>query len=510
MDEIARCCRVLGLEPGASADEVKSAYRDLVNVWHPDRFAHNERLRTKAQEQLKEINLAYDYLLAHAEEGHALQRQPDSHEPSPATAPIAGEKEDVAQGAEGSESSGNSFRNIVVVVVGFVLLAGGVLWWRNRHEVNSISEVKPPKGQSLPSETNLAATTEATNTPQTSGPTKISPPAEPTNSISANILDTMVPMNNVEVVKGAEGVTLISKGEWPYIETAKSARPPLVIRTRAKTELNNIRLYYGVVGRVIFNWELNPAELRVHDPLTGKLTALGGKGMLTTKEWHDIVWEISTNAMKITVDGDIRYEGKGYYSGLSGFPGIGPADSPLTVSSFAVDSAVPEPTNVLVSRIHAVVGDILDSMAPMENCKVTKEAEGTVLTPTDQPGPYLKSKETFNPPFVIRTRAKTESRNLRVYCGDGFVILNWELNPLEMRVRDPFNKHDSGVPGKGLILPNAWHEIVWAVTTNGMSFSVDGQVRYQNRNDYRGLNAWAGIGPAWSKVTVDYFAVSKQ
>jgi hypothetical protein len=77
-------------------------------------------------------------------------------------------------------------------------------------------------------------------------------------------------------------------------------------------------------------------------------------------------------------------------------------------------------------------------------------------------------------------------------------------------VRDPLNKHDTGVPGKGLILPNTWHDIVWAVTTNGMSFSVDGQVRYQNRNDYRGLNAWTGIGPAWSRVTVDYFAVSKQ
>jgi hypothetical protein len=237
---------------------------------------------------------------------------------------------------------------------------------------------------------------------------------------------------------------------------------------------------------------------------------VGGKGMLTTKEWHDIVWEISTNAMKISVDGDVRFEGKGYYSGLSGFPGIGPSDSPVTVSSFAVDSAIPEPTNILVSRIHAVAGDILDSMTAMENGKVSKEAEGVVLTPVDQPAPYLKSKETFNPPFVIRTRAKTESRNLRVYCGDGFVILNWEVNPLEMRVRDPLNKHDAGVSGKGLILPNTWHDIVWAVTTNGMSFSVDGQVRYQNRNDYRALNAWAGIGAAWSKVTVDYFAVSKQ
>ena len=57
LHELARCYRVLGLEPGPPFDEVKSAYRDLVNVWHPDRFGHNERLRSKAERHLKEINL---------------------------------------------------------------------------------------------------------------------------------------------------------------------------------------------------------------------------------------------------------------------------------------------------------------------------------------------------------------------------------------------------------------------------------------------------------------------
>lgn len=512
MDEFARCCRVLGLEPGTSLEEVKSAYRDLVNVWHPDRFGHNERLRSKAEEQLKEINRAYEYLLAHAGQENALQRQTEIEEPSPAAPPVEKVEHEVDLQTE-APRGGSAFRNIVFSVIGFVLVAVGILWWRIRHQSNSYEEAGAAvKGGSLPQKTNVVRTDEPTNTAAENAPTQLTTVSQSTNSaiVSGNILESMVPMNNVDVVKAAEGVTLTPRGEWPYLESLKSARPPLVIRTRAKTELNNIRLYYGVVGRVIFNWELNPAELRVHDPLTGKLTAVGGKGMLTTKEWHDIAWEISTNSMKITVDGEVRFEGKGYYSSLSGFPAIGPADSPVTVSSFAVDSDTPEPTNVLVSRTHPVAGDILDAMVPMENGKVTKGTEGTVIAPADQAGPYLKSKESFSPPFVIRTRAKTDSRNLRIYCGDGFVILNWEINPLEMRVRDPLNKRDTGVPGKGLVFPNTWHEIVWAVTTNSMSFSVDGQVRYQIRNDYRGLNAWAGIGPAWSKVTVDYFSVSKQ
>ena len=51
---------VLGLEPGAPAQEVKTAYRDLAKVWHPDRFVHDPKLQRKAQEKLKEINEAYE------------------------------------------------------------------------------------------------------------------------------------------------------------------------------------------------------------------------------------------------------------------------------------------------------------------------------------------------------------------------------------------------------------------------------------------------------------------
>jgi hypothetical protein len=53
--------RVLDLQPGASKDEVKQAYKDLISVWHPDRFSHNPRLQQKAQEKVKEINAAYAF-----------------------------------------------------------------------------------------------------------------------------------------------------------------------------------------------------------------------------------------------------------------------------------------------------------------------------------------------------------------------------------------------------------------------------------------------------------------
>lgn len=52
---------VLGVKQGASPDEIKKAYRELVKKYHPDQYRDNP-LSTLAEEKLKEINEAYDYL----------------------------------------------------------------------------------------------------------------------------------------------------------------------------------------------------------------------------------------------------------------------------------------------------------------------------------------------------------------------------------------------------------------------------------------------------------------
>ncbi|HET7711143.1 MAG TPA: J domain-containing protein [Thermoanaerobaculia bacterium] len=63
--------RLLDLEPGATDDEVKAAWRDLTKVWHPDRFEHDQDLRRKAQEKLKAINEAYESIRSQRTEAPA-------------------------------------------------------------------------------------------------------------------------------------------------------------------------------------------------------------------------------------------------------------------------------------------------------------------------------------------------------------------------------------------------------------------------------------------------------
>lgn len=54
---------LLGIKPGATEEEIRQAYLEMVKVWHPDRFTHDPKLQDKAQEKLKELNHAYERLL---------------------------------------------------------------------------------------------------------------------------------------------------------------------------------------------------------------------------------------------------------------------------------------------------------------------------------------------------------------------------------------------------------------------------------------------------------------
>jgi DnaJ-class molecular chaperone len=59
---IRKCFEILELDQDASLSEIRQAYLDLVNVWHPDRFIQNPRLREKAENKLRSINTAYEKL----------------------------------------------------------------------------------------------------------------------------------------------------------------------------------------------------------------------------------------------------------------------------------------------------------------------------------------------------------------------------------------------------------------------------------------------------------------
>lgn len=65
MSDIQQFLEVLELTPEANWDDVTQAYRDLIKIWHPDRFAHDEKLRARAEIKSKQLNEAVRQLRRH-------------------------------------------------------------------------------------------------------------------------------------------------------------------------------------------------------------------------------------------------------------------------------------------------------------------------------------------------------------------------------------------------------------------------------------------------------------
>ena len=57
-NDLAHLLELFQLNKDFTQDDLKTAYRDLVQVWHPDKFTQNERLKERAEKKIIEINEA--------------------------------------------------------------------------------------------------------------------------------------------------------------------------------------------------------------------------------------------------------------------------------------------------------------------------------------------------------------------------------------------------------------------------------------------------------------------
>jgi hypothetical protein len=142
-----------------------------------------------------------------------------------------------------------------------------------------------------------------------------------------------------QVSKEGKVIVLTGPGaEDGRIMTANRHEPPFALRVNAETDSRNLRLYYGHDGELIFNWEGNEDELRIHDPATGEQQGVPNQGRIEPDKYHDVVWEMYANGMRVLVDGKERARRRGHYERLEAALGVGPAfGSVVTIQSFRVE-----------------------------------------------------------------------------------------------------------------------------------------------------------------------------
>jgi curved DNA-binding protein CbpA len=78
--ELKTSFKILGIDPGADKAQAKHAYKAQVRRWHPDQFPEGSLSKAGAEEQLKQINIAYDRVNAHLA---VVRPDPAVHVPPP-------------------------------------------------------------------------------------------------------------------------------------------------------------------------------------------------------------------------------------------------------------------------------------------------------------------------------------------------------------------------------------------------------------------------------------------
>jgi hypothetical protein len=153
-DELRSAYAVLGLQPGATLQEVKQQFKTLVRRWHPDRFANDPQGKVEANDRLRVINIAYSTILQSnaAEIASHVRRDPPpnpfaqdqsaaEHTPPPVGPPLTREQIDALIEALRGQTRRKSLREQItedpwnrglsLVVVGLYILVDAIQAWRH-------------------------------------------------------------------------------------------------------------------------------------------------------------------------------------------------------------------------------------------------------------------------------------------------------------------------------------------------------------------------------------------
>ena len=340
------------------------------------------------------------------------------------------------------------------------------------------------------------------------------------------------PPHSTFEVNGKHWISFCSNDN-EYLCTKKAFSLPLMIRTRVKTDHQNIRLYYHR-GEVILNWECNEPELRYHDPLTGNNNGYNGRGKIAENQWHDIIWILQKEYMAIVVDGEIRYCGidSDYHhqwdkaSSLRAGAGVGSAwNSTVTVESFAVASLSPTPFPW--GSLGSVTAEALLSSLTIQNEQTfssmdmelaVKPLDQSVITETGMQMGFAPDEFLLEDPIVhtapIRIDARVQTQGgLRIFYNYGMLVFGDMWYGEYLHYTDPLiagHHYDCSMPP---LSPDDFHDITWIIHREYWAVIVDGNmVLYRKNMPYQqqpdaSLSGKLTVGVSCGTITVSRLTV---
>src|SRR5690554_5634750 len=101
-----------------------------------------------------------------------------------------------------------------------------------------------------------------------------------------------------------------------------------------------------------------------------------------------------------------------------------------------------------------------DQLMTSGNIELNRTDEGITIHCPDASGAAF-IKDTFSLPLRIDLTAETDSTNIRLLCGAGQFIVNWEVNTDEVRYNDPFTGLSIGIFGENSVPVDEYVRMTW-------------------------------------------------
>lgn len=259
--------QTLGLGAHATSDEIENTFLTLVKVWHPDRFAHDPTLRLQAEDKLKEINAAHDYLVANP------KQQQQRSVPQPERTPPSGLPVEPSS-ADSEPEETEEIRRIlrrrqkskapaVLLKVGFALGAVAVLailWLTGDSFLSSNSSTSRAWDQlKLEVKHDLAVHLGTSSTPEAQQPV---PAATPTPSVAADAQTSAPPPETARVSRTRAVQHL--QGAKPYITAGLTPTEVLSVLGNPTSSTGEKMLYVGseidFKNGQVAGWKIDPAS----------------------------------------------------------------------------------------------------------------------------------------------------------------------------------------------------------------------------------------------------------
>lgn len=126
----------------------------------------------------------------------------------------------------------------------------------------------------------------------------------------------------------------------------------------------------------------------------------------------------------------------------------------------------------------------LDKLIPREDAILSRTDDGFVtLASLENLEAIAIYPEQFRIPLKMDLIAKTDSTSIRLKCGKGQIIFNWECNLEELHVHDPLTGNPYGAIEQGLLPTDKFVHIRWIIAETYMLLQVDGEVRLFSENE---------------------------